>query len=82
MDEESAVPPGLVRALSTANVPEKKVSTVKSADRSVVLTSLMGAESQLSPGAEDLLRLMGLTHAQVEDEKYVRERIDQAHLGG
>lgn len=75
---------GLVQShLSLSNEREypKNVSSVKAADRTVALTGLMNAEQGLTPGAEDLLRLIGLTHAQEKDEQYVRERIVQARLG-
>ena len=75
---------GLVQnhlSLSNERADPKSVSAVKAADRTVALTGLMNAEQGLTPGAEDLLRLIGLTHAQEKDEQYVRERIVQARLG-
>ena len=70
---------GLVRNhLSLSNDGPKNVSSIKAADRTVCLTSLMNAESALTPGAEALIRLVGLRHAQEKDEQYVRERIVQA----
>ena len=82
MDEDSPIPPGLVRSLSISNLKEdpSNASSIKTADRTVALTSLMGAEAQLTPDAEDLLRLIGLTHSQEEDEQHVREQIDQVRL--
>ena len=72
---------GLVRNhLSLSNDGPKNVSSIKAADRTVCLTSLMNAESALTPGAEALIRLVGLMHAQEKDEQYVRERIVQARL--
>ena len=72
---------GLVRNhLSLSNDGPKNVSSIKAADRTVCLTSLMNAESALTPGAEALIRLVGLRHAQEKDEQYVRERIVQARL--
>ena len=72
---------GLVRNhLSLSNDGPQNVSSIKAADRTVCLTSLMNAESALTPGAEALIRLVGLRHAQEKDEQYVRERIVQARL--
>ena len=72
---------GLVRNhLSLSNDGPKDVSSIKAADRTVCLTSLINAESALTPGAEALIRLVGLRHAQEKDEQFVRERIVQARL--
>ena len=67
----------LVRSMSAPDAEnEKGISALKTADRTVALSSLMQHESQLSPGAEELLRLIGRTQSQEEDEQNIREQLE------
>ena len=65
----------LVRSMSVAD-DVRDGTHLRTADRTLALTSLMKQENQLTAGAEELLRLLGRTQAQQEDENQIRKQID------
>ena len=65
----------LVRSMSVAE-DVRDGTHLRTADRTLALTSLMKQENQLTAGAEELLRLLGRTQAQQEDENQIRKQID------